>query len=294
MRSAKPWYRESEDRWYITLHGKKRSLGVKGKKNKKQAHEAWHRLSLEPEVIKPILEPIKPLTVGKLISDYLKEAGERLKANSFAILQGRLRPFSKAMGKVSPEALSVKLVEGYMKGKAWSMSTKNGFVAALKASFNWAVEEGILKANPIAKLEKPSCESRGAKAIIPLEVHLKLLQRASKPLKNLLELLWETGARPSELASLKIGEVDYEQSIAIIREHKTEHHGKKRILFFTDKALTILKEASGERDSGLILRTLQANAWHKNAICEALRQLCLKVGVKATAYGYRHSYATRA
>lgn len=43
------WYRASADAWYATVNGKKKSLGVKGKANRKQARAAWLRLMTEPE-----------------------------------------------------------------------------------------------------------------------------------------------------------------------------------------------------------------------------------------------------
>lgn len=294
MRPAKPWFRATEDRWYATVHGKKVSLGVKGKANRKSANAAWHRLCLEPPPPIAPVEVAKPLTVKRMVDDYLVHAKEKVKANSLAVLRGRLLPFGKAFGKTDPNAITVKQVETYMATKPWAASSRNGFVAALKACFHWATETGVIPVNPIAKLEKPAGESRGAKALISLKDHQALLAKASKPLKALLQLLWETGARPSELASLRIGDVDFAQRIAIIKDHKNAHQGKPRTLFLTDKAVGLLLEASGERETGFILRTIHGNRWAKNAISTAVNRVSRQAGAKATAYGYRHSYATRA
>jgi len=294
MRPAKPWYRASQDRWYVTLHGKKVSLGVTGQGNKKAALSAWHRLSLEPPPApKPVIVPA-PLTVAKMVDDYLAEATGRVKPSTLAVLKGRLASFKKAFGKADPNAITVKQVETFMAGKTWKPSSKNGFVAALKACWKWAAASVVIPTNPLAKLVKPAGESRGAKALITLAAHRRLTAKASKPLKALLTLLWETGARPSELASLKIGDVDYGQRLAVITDHKTAHHGKPRILFLTDTALAVLREGSEGREAGYILRTVQGNRWAKNAICTAVRKLALKVEVSATAYGYRHTFATDA
>jgi hypothetical protein len=43
-RPSKPWFGESKGTWYCTVDGKKVSLGVQGRENKKEAEQAWHRL----------------------------------------------------------------------------------------------------------------------------------------------------------------------------------------------------------------------------------------------------------
>ncbi len=293
MRPAKPWYRESENRWYATVHGKKVSLGVTGKANKKAAVAAWHRLSLEPPPpAAPV--PVEPLTVRRIVDDYLEQAAGKVKANTLAVLKGRLKPFGKAFGKADPSAVTVKQVEAYMTGKTWKASSRNGFVAAVKACFKWAADAGHIQASPLANMVKPAGESRGAKSLITLADHQRLMAVASKPLQALVTLLWETGARPSELASLKIGDVDYGQRVAVLADHKTAHQGKARVLFLSEKALTVLREATGDREAGYVLLTLQSNRWAKNAICTAVKNAADKAKVSVTAYGYRHTFATDA
>lgn len=267
---------------------------VRGAGNQREAVAAWHRLCATPEPEQPATPEPAALTVAAVVEAYLQHAETRIKANSFNVLRHRLLPFTRRFGADAPGGIAVRRVEAYIVSKGWSRSMYNGFVAALKACFAWAVEEGILTTNPVAKLEKPECQSRGAKVVILPEVHAKLVAAASRPLRALLELLWETGAHPSELTGLRIDDIDYAQAVARLEEHKTADGGKPRILVFTPPALEILREQSGDRETGYILRTLQANRWTKNAIATAVRSLCRKVGVKVTAYGYRHTYATRA
>jgi hypothetical protein len=94
MRSAQPWYRASEDRWYVWLRGKQRSLGVRGKGNQKLAFEAWHRLCLEPvedrppEAPKPVADNVAA-TVAGFVDAYLAQAKTHLKPDSLAVLRGR-------------------------------------------------------------------------------------------------------------------------------------------------------------------------------------------------------------
>ncbi len=41
-RPSKPWFRASKQTWYVTIEGKKVSLGVRGRENARAAKDAWH------------------------------------------------------------------------------------------------------------------------------------------------------------------------------------------------------------------------------------------------------------
>ena len=51
------WYRSGKDCWYVTVAGRKVSLGVRGEQNKKAAQEAWHRLMADGPALPRIPKP---------------------------------------------------------------------------------------------------------------------------------------------------------------------------------------------------------------------------------------------
>lgn len=65
-RQSKPWFRSSANAWYATLSGRKVSLGVSGRHNKKEAAAAWHKLMSEGKKPKP--EPKASTTVSAIAS----------------------------------------------------------------------------------------------------------------------------------------------------------------------------------------------------------------------------------
>ena len=71
--------------------------------------------------------------------------------------------------------------------------------------------------------KKPPKVSRGTKAVISEDEHKKLLEAADEDFRDLLVLLWNTGARPSEVSSLTAEQVnavmkkrlEYERMISV-------------------------------------------------------------------------------
>lgn len=300
-----PWYRSGKDAWYATVQGRSVSLRVKGRDSKHTAQRAWHRLmagdmpepSPKPEPslsLAPALAEVQPITVAEVVGRYLADAEQRVKPTTLAVLGFRLRPFADKHGSVKADALMEEVVRQWLRSRNLSQSSRHGIIGCVKSCFAWAERKGIIPANPLRHLERPACQSRGAKAVISDADHQKLTASASPALKPLLTLLRETGARPSELARLTADDVDFANAVAVLAEHKTASHGKPRLIVLTPTAASLLQELADRRPIGALLRNAYGVPWTKDAICQAMRALCHKAGVKAVAYGYRHSFATDA
>ncbi|HEY7429059.1 MAG TPA: site-specific integrase [Gemmataceae bacterium] len=108
-----------------------------------------------------------------------------------------------------------------------------------------------------------------------------------------IQLLWLTGARPSEIAGLRAEEIDHAQGVVILTNHKEAHLGKCRVIFLSPEALAIIKNFG--REDGLLFPGEDGQQMTAQAIGKRMRRLCVKAGIKnRTPYGYRHSYGTTA
>jgi len=89
-------------------------------------------------------------------------------------------------------------------------------VAAVRSLFNFMVAEGIIKANPIQDVRSPKIGKSLPKPISISQVRLLLEQPSKRSTpeakrdKAMLELLYASGMRVSELVSLNLGDVDLE------------------------------------------------------------------------------------
>jgi integrase len=138
-------------------------------------------------------------------------------------------------------------------------------------------------------------ESRGDKAIVSDEAHGKLVEKAPAYFKPFLTLLYLTGARPGEIASITANNFDEPRSMVRLREHKTARHGQNRIIFLCPQAVALLGEQRAKYGSGHLLRNRIGQPYSKNAIVHMMASVRRKAGVnRATAYGYRHGWATEA
>ena len=94
--------------------------------------------------------------------------------------------------------------------------TIQGYVRTLKAFYSWVVREGYLDGNPMRRISTP----RTPKVIIDTftDAHIRTLLSAvdvSKPLgvrdRCILLILLDTGVRLSELAGLRVSDIDLER-----------------------------------------------------------------------------------
>lgn len=120
----------------------------------------------------------------------------------------QLDPLKEGRGAVMAYLLKLK-----KDGRA--PSTVSRHLAALKSFYRFLVQEGVISADPTANLESPRLAQRLPRVLTPEEVDRLLAQpRTSSAAglrdKAMLELLYATGLRVSELISLDLDDVNLE------------------------------------------------------------------------------------
>ncbi len=115
-------------------------------------------------------------------------------------------------------------------------------LVALRTFFRFAVSEKRLKADPTLNLESPKCWKK-LPAFFSIEEVERLLAQpvASTPMglrdKAMLELLYSTGLRVSELSSLRVGDLQLEMGWV----RCTGKGDKERIVPLGKQALTVVR-----------------------------------------------------
>jgi len=105
------------------------------------------------------------------------------------------------------------IVQHYHETRDWNVGNTNHAIVSLKVFFSFLVQEGILDANPAARLEKLKGESRIPAPFTPDEVRALFTACGTTGFvsardKLMLAILFDTGVRLGELVGLTVDDVD--------------------------------------------------------------------------------------
>ncbi len=117
-------------------------------------------------------------------------------------------------------------------------------VASLRGFFKWATSMNILEKNPASTLEQPKVPQRLPKVISLKEVEAILHSDLNEVQSVMIELLYSCGLRVSELANLKINDID----IASKYVRCFGKGSKERLIPMGKKAIEALKKYYPQRD----------------------------------------------
>ncbi len=197
--------------------------------------------------------------------------------------------------------LSLFIVDMHDKGLSpRSMARKS---SALKGFYKFLLREGHIDSDPTTLLERPKIGRPLPKVLSPQEMNDILRQPDIKtPLglrdKAMLELLYATGIRESELISLKMGSINFEAEFLTV----TGKGGKERIVPVGDYALNAIKDylklGRNQLCKDITERTLFLNPVGKPisrmGIWKIIKKYSLMAGItrEVSPHIFRHSCAT--
>ena len=184
------------------------------------------------------------VTLATVATEFLERAG--LAKSTLQSYELSLMPLLKECGSYPIEILSRETLTQYLEGLTdLAYTTHHRHQAILQALFNFAVERGYLKANPIARLhrrkpnpEKGEHHADGVIRYLSPEQIASLYQAVERDgrMKALVCLLHRTGARIAEILSLQLAEIN-------LKERKFQVIGKgnkTRWCFYSEDAATAL------------------------------------------------------
>ena len=128
-----------------------------------------------------------------------------------------------------------------LKEREYTSSTVARKVAAVKSFFHYLMAEGAIKDDPTATLDSPKVKKRLPKAISREDIEVLLAAPAASTTAKaqrdhaLLELLYASGMRVTELVSLDIDDVDLESGA--VRVHGKKTLSKERLIRIDEPAL---------------------------------------------------------
>ncbi|MSQ11848.1 MAG: site-specific tyrosine recombinase XerD [Dehalococcoidia bacterium] len=192
------------------------------------------------------------------------------------------------------------------KGKAYSTATMARKIASLKSFFNFLVQEEVVKQDPTEDISSPKLGRRLPKPLTEAEI-TRLLDETARTNgpdglrdRALLELLYATGMRVSELVSLNLPQLHLTPSDGFVRCFGKG--GKERLIQIHDEAVSVLQGYITKGRPQMVTDGQHAAVFVNHRGERLTRQGCwliLKeyaqrahIGSTVTPHVLRHSFAT--
>jgi len=264
----------------------------------------------------PPRRPLKPVKIsapdgaGRWLERFIEHvrSERQLADNSVAAYRRDLKRFFGWLGTRQVQELTIQDLADYV---AWLSTFKLApasvarHIASLRVFCRYLQLEGALRENPSELLGSQKLWERVPYAIAPAAVG-KLMespQRAEEFWRRdraLLEVLYATGCRASEVADLKLAEVRLDERFCRCRGKG----GKDRIVPLGAKAVEAIAAYLEHERPALVAHCAEAPVWlfvsrrglrlRRERIWELFKKHAARVGIDAnrSPHSLRHSFAT--
>jgi integrase/recombinase XerD len=207
------------------------------------------------------------------------------------------------------KAIVLKYVQHIREEREYTSSTVARKVAAIKSFFHYMVANGLVKDDPTATLDSPKVKKRLPRAISREDIQHLLAEPAkgnspkAQRDQALLELLYATGMRVTELVSLNVEDLNLASgSVSIGGAEKGHDSSKERVIPISARAMQALENYT-QRGRLQLVRDPEEKALFLNHRGQRLTRQGLWLIIKryvedvgipgdVTPHTLRHSFAT--
>jgi len=186
----------------------------------------------------------------------------------------------------------------YLFNKALKSSTVNRKISSLKSFYLFLIKKKIISSSPLSEIITPKKEHHLPSSMSEDEVE-RLLRSPNIELdlenrdKAMIEMLYATGMRISELINLKITDIDLERSVLKVLGKGS----KERLIPFGEKALDSLNSYLEKRKKSLAKEVFISNRGKKmtrTGFWQRIKIYLSREGLKdsISPHTLRHAFAT--
>ena len=212
------------------------------------------------------------------------------------ILRGMVQTLDVEIERIRTADLRGYLTE-YQKQRGTSDRTINKYREYFRAFFAWCVNEGYISANPAAGLKPIRCEKKQKEHFSQSDLeHIRAACRDERDIA-LVEFLYSTGCRVSELCGLKKSDIDWvSKTVRLFGKGK-----KQRVSYLNAKAEFYLQHYLSTRtdtEESLFLSKRGQHSLTPAGVQKILRDIQGRIGddfgKAVTPHVFRHTTATTA
>lgn len=216
-----------------------------------------------------------------------------------------IRSCQNAIGKKLNEitAMDLRWYLGVAKEKRGNkMSTIQSKIRYLNSFFSFLLDEGLIKENPVSRIEKPKTEKIIKKAFSADDI--EAIRKSCTHIRDraMVEFLYSTGLRVSELVSLNVGDIDMYRKEFVVNGKGN----KERTVYFSPAARFYLKDyfawlmdlkgmtMDELKDTPLFVKK---RGCHDRMFKSGVESICRKIGEKCGVknvhpHRFRRTFAT--
>jgi integrase len=302
------------------IDGKKVKL-AKGKAHRKQAEMKLREL-LHFRDVNPAPESDEP-TVASVIELYLAHAGRKLGERTLYERKHYLQAFAELHGwRKVKDCLPFHLTSWIDANPQWKSDwTVAGIINVVARPFNWAARQGLIPANPFRGVAHQTGQPRRPLtdeeflALLratsvwtkrkryqnpsPSDVKRRVRPSAGARFRQFLVFLRYTGARPGEASRLEWNDIDLNNAVITLHEHKTsrtQRVKRPRIIPLHPVVLKLLIHIRRRNEPGnCVFLNHRKTPWNRSNLSLRVRRARDSAGIPddAKLYGLRHSFGTR-
>jgi integrase len=303
-RRPKPFFHRS---WWKTNVGAQQTRLAKGRENKAAAEDALIEL-LNERRQHPDRKTYPNLTVLDLCEKFLDWVELHRSPDTYDDYRDWLNQWVKLQGSKRARDIRSLDLEEWKRSLAkrhLSPWTVNHAVVAVKTCWSWAMkqEPPLLPKNPLQRVQKLDAEGR-ERTFTPGEF-LMLLRHSDMLFRQVLLFFRLTGIRPGEFRRLTWEQVDFDNQVLVIRQHKSRRTAKvkkPRIIHLPPVAENLLRwrlKQHGQTER--VFLNGDGLPWTYNALRCRMKRLRERAGIGPDAngeqivlYTARHTFGSRA
>ena len=203
------------------------------------------------------------------------------------------------------EALEVDAFLAHLRDQGKATSSISRMLSSLRKFYQWLLRQDIIERDPLVKIDSPKKEKRLPLALSESEIDSLLSQpNDEKDLglrdRAILETLYATGMRVSELINLKMS--DLHQEIKLVKV--LGKGSKERLVPISDVALSWIDKYDKQVREKMIMKNgvfsdiiflnARGNKLTRQAVWQLIKKYCQKAGItkNVTPHTLRHTFAT--
>lgn len=189
-----------------------------------------------------------------------------------------------------------------LRNKGYSISSTCRFISSIKSLCKYLIIENVIREDPSENLQTPKRWERLPKSLTVSEVRffLELDTPIDKPIMMrdsvMLELLYSSGLRVSELVSLKVEDINLEAGFIRVLGKGS----KERVVPVNIRAIGRLRgylnkarqEILKKRQSSYLFVTGRGRSLTRQRFWQTIKTLGRKKGIDLSPHTLRHSFAT--